>query len=661
MTTLDEAIGKGRRKRRMLALIASMSLLALALLFFAWLFLTKGYSFTVKPDDAAPTQSFSVSSGFGFVIQNKFYLLGSSGSVKVSADKYQPKQVEVNDLSPSMLTVELEPLPAVVTVTSAPEVEDIAWQLDGAPYSVASTFTAELAPGQYQLTASHPSYESASLELEAEKAGTITEQLKLTPINGSLVIDSTPSGAKVSMNGEAVGETPVELEALGGEHEIRVQLDGYEVLEDTVTITVRNPDQERNYRLIPEQATVTVSMNPAGGVLLVNGSPAQSPVSVDANKQHQLRYAKAGFLSASSQVQLKPGENGSATFNLEPEMGTVVLAATKPSDVYVNGRKVGTTPVRTSLQTLPTPVEFRKEGYRTVKQIVQPQADKTAEINAEMLKEFDARRKEGRPLFISQLGIEMTRLAPKAFTMGSPPNETDRGRNEHQIKVDFSREVWISQHEITESQYAAYTGRGAKTSLPVTNVSWTDAVLYANWLSEQEGLEPFYTTSNGQVTGVVKESRGYRLPTEAEWEYIAKINRRARSTVYLWGDAELLRDNQGNFADESLRGQQTFILKDYNDGFAGKAPVGSFKADRGGFYDLDGNVREWVHDSYSLSPPATDRTYTDYLGAGSGASHVVKGASFKTGRMKNIRSSVREGETDAADDIGFRLARYHND
>ena len=104
----------------------------------------------------------------------------------------------------------------------------------------------------------------------------------------------------------------------------------------------------------------------------------------------------------------------------------------------------------------------------------------------------------------------------------------------------------------------------------------------------------------------------------------------------------------------------SFILKDYDDGFANAAPVGSFDAERGGFFDLDGNVREWVHDVYSVTPPQTSGTVVNYLGPTNGSKHVVKGASFKIGRLKNIRTSVRSGETSPQDDIGFRIARYED-
>ena len=659
MATLDEAIEKGRRKRRLMAIGFSVSILALLFIYFGWLFLTKGYSFTVKPTEAAQTQRFAVKSGIGFFIDNKYYAVGSGGLVAVSADKYQTKEVQVNDNSPSTIEVELEPKPAKVTITTEPGADNIVWSVNGEQRETASTFEGEFAPGTYTVSVSHPAYEPASVAIEALIDGKVEEQIRLTPISGTISINSSPAGASVTLDGKEVGSTPVTVAKVGGDYPVVVNYPGYEPVTDTVSLTVRNKEPKRNYRLQPVQATVNVSVNPKGGALLVNGAPAKNPISVDANKEHVIRYEKAGYVKQSRAIKLGPAENQQLTFNLDPEMGDVAFTANEPSDVYINGQRQGVTPFRTELQALPSEVEFRKTGYRTVKQEFQPSSERLVNVKAEMLREFDARRKEGRPLFVSTLGIEMNRLSPKKFTMGSPVNEPNRGRNEHQVKVDFSRDVWISRHEITEAQFAAFKGSGGKTKMPVTNVSWDEAALFTNWLSEQEGLQPFYKVSNGKVVGTDASSRGYRLPTEAEWEYIAKINRRADSTVYVWGSQEHLRDKQGNFADESAKGQQTFILRGYNDGFAGKAPVGSFKAERGGFFDLDGNVKEWVHDSYTLNPPDLDRVYTDYLGAPRGEGHVVKGASYKTGRLKNIRASVRDGENDTKDDIGFRIARYH--
>ncbi|MGM0526714.1 MAG: SUMF1/EgtB/PvdO family nonheme iron enzyme [Pseudomonadota bacterium] len=659
MSVIDDDIAKGKRRRKWLALSSGVALTIIVAVYFSWLFLTKGHSFTVVPEQAAKAPAFEVIEGTGFFVDNKLYLFGGSATANVSAPKFHSSEVVINDDSPGNIEVELTPLPATVTVTTDPALDNVRWSVNGERSAEASSFDGELAAGHYTITAAHPSYESASISFQAEIAEAIDKSIKLTPINGSLTIASTPAGAQVSIDGELLGNTPLNIERAGGEYQVEVSLEGYEPVTDSVRITQRRPDPDRNYQLQPRQASLSVELTPADGVLLINGKTATNPASVDANRTHTVRYQKQGYLPRSQQVSLAAGEKGQLRFKLEAEMGTVTFQANETADVFVNGSKLGTTPVTTDLQALPTTIEFKKQGYRSVKKSVTPSADKTSLVAAEMLTEFDARRRDGQPLFVETLDISMAKVSPRAFTMGSAPGEKDRKSNEHQFKVDFSRDIWVSRHEITQTQYKAFSQQGVDSKMPVTDVTWEQAAKYTNWLSEQEGLMPFYQVRDGRVVGVDKAARGYRLLSEAEWEFIARINRRASPTTFVWGSQEYLRDKQGNFADVSRKGQQTFILADYSDGFAGAAPVGSFKPERSGFYDLDGNVREWVHDRYTVAPPDDNRTHLDYLGSATGTKHVVKGASFKTGRLKNIRASIRHGESGKADDIGFRIARYH--
>jgi formylglycine-generating enzyme required for sulfatase activity len=194
----------------------------------------------------------------------------------------------------------------------------------------------------------------------------------------------------------------------------------------------------------------------------------------------------------------------------------------------------------------------------------------------------------------------------------------------------------------------------------VTGVSWLEAAQYSNWLSQQEGLPVFYLFQNGRYLGVNASSNGYRLPTEAEWEWLAKKAKRSVSTVYVWGNQEKLRDNIGNFADKTMSGKQLIFFDDYTDGKTGVAEVGSFKADRVGLYDLDGNVSEWVHDYYTNGLPDTSRTHTDYLGSPRGETWVIKGANFESGRLRELRGAYREYSASGKATVGFRIARYHN-
>ena len=660
MSGIDEAIAKGKRRRKLMALGGVSGIILLALIYFGWLFLTKGYSFNVLPEEAARAPIFSVSQGNGFFIGNKLYVIGSTAETVVSAPKYAPETIAVNASSPSTIEVTLTPLPATVVISSNPHVEGIKWTVNGEQVAQSASLDTTLAAGHYSVVASHPYYESTSLSFDAPIAGDIQETITLSPIQGKLIINSVPSGASVTINGEAAGQTPLQVKQQGGKYDLEITLEGYQTIQDRIEVTKLRSEPTRNYKMQPLQAILSVNTRPSGGVILLNGKPAKNPISLDANTAHTIRYEKTGYIGQQKTITLQPAQKDSISFSLAPEIGKVEFTATETAQVFIDGVLKGQTPLALDLQALPRTVSFQRDGYRTVEKKVTPTQKSTVRVHADMYTEFDARRREGKPLFISSLGIQMTKITPRKFTLGSPPNEKGRQRNEHQVMVDFSRDVWISRHEITEAQYSASTGKTSGSKLPVTNISWLDAVKYTNWLSQQEGLIPFYIIQNNRVVGINKNARGYRLVTEAEWEFIAKLNRRSSPTTFIWGSSEHIRDKQGNFADTSLRGQQTFILSDYNDGFAGKAPVGSFKAERGGFYDLDGNVREWVHDFYSVTPPDKSTVHTDYLGVSNGTSHVVKGASFKTGRLKNIRASVRFGESTPGDDIGFRIARYNN-
>lgn len=631
---------------------------ALLLAYFSWLFLLKGFTVKVLPAEAAISQHFSVKNGVGFFIENRFYLLGSQANIEVSAQKFSPQQVPVKATQDSTLTVTLQPLPAQITIATTPSSAQTQWHIDAQLVAQSAEYAAQWQPGTYQLTAAHPFYKPAMLTLQVAAGDEIQQTLALEPVQGQLVLASRPQGAEVMLDGKAVGKTPLQLSVAGGRYQVQLQLQGYEPVNEDITVSYEQTASSREYFLQPEQARLNVTTAPQDGILLVNGKSAVSPLSLDANKPYTIRYEKAGYIAQSQQVTLAAGAEQSLAFTLQPELGQVHFTANQSAEVYINGKAVGTTPLQLALQTTSQNIEFRKAGYRTVTRTITPSAQQTQRVQAELLTEFAARRQAGQQLFAETLGIQFIAVQPKAFTMGSAANETDRGRNEQQVQVSFSRNIWVSAHEITEAQYAAYRKQGAASTLPVTQVSWLDAVSFTNWLSEQEGLTPFYVIQNGQVTAVRADSQGYRLLTEAEWEFIAKHNRRSARTTFVWGNEARLRAKQGNFADASLQGKQTFVFSDYNDGFAGKAPVGSFKAERAGFFDLDGNVREWVHDAYAVNVASTTEVLVDYLGAANGQGHVIKGASYKSGRIKELRASIRAQGNEPADDVGFRIARY---
>ena len=105
--------------------------------------------------------------------------------------------------------------------------------------------------------------------------------------------------------------------------------------------------------------------------------------------------------------------------------------------------------------------------------------------------------------------------------MGSPTSENWRGNDETQHEVTIG-DFYLSKYELTQGEYKALTGENPSNfkgdNLPVENISWLDAINYCNLLSEREGLAKAYEIKDNQVIWH-KEADGYRLPTEAEWEY----------------------------------------------------------------------------------------------------------------------------------------------
>ena len=172
---------------------------------------------------------------------------------------------------------------------------------------------------------------------------------------------------------------------------------------------------------------------------------------------------------------------------------------------------------------------------------------------------------------------------------------------------------------------------------PVVNVSWNDAVEYCKWLSKKEG-------------------KTYRLPTEAEWEYAC----RAGTTTRYWsGDDPETLAKVGNVADAAAKAQfpdWKYTIK-ANDGYVFTAPVGKFKPNAFGLYDMHGNAWQWCADwygaGYYAASPADDPTGPD-----SGNVRVLRGGSW--GDWPGVsRSAVRYGcsPVDRFGFTGFRVAR----
>ncbi|GAB54261.1 hypothetical protein GPUN_0107 [Glaciecola punicea ACAM 611] len=670
MQPIDSKIKRAQRKGAGVYVLTGLLTLGVLGAFGLWLFFIKGFSVLVGPSDALSSAKIELVSGFAWVGNSSVYTLGGEVSIKVSAPTFEPSLVSINDQSPSTIDIMLMPSPAVINAqailgeNSRSQTQYLAqtqWFLDGVLIYIGAELEYKTAPGSYQLRATNPYFTASIQSLSLVRAQTVELSARLGEVSGIITINSLPSGVEVNIDGDNQGKTPLIFAAKGGRYAVRLSSDDYLTIEETIAVQTNTLSPVRNYQLLPKPGVLNISASPNNGLLLINNIEySLGQIDLAANKPHKIHYTKAGHTSYINTINVNKETPTRINVSLTPLYGQVTITTNVPAALIVNGNSTQKSPVSARFLAVKQSVTASAQGFRSASTSFTPQANKTNNVNINLLTEFAARKAEGKPLFINTLSIAMRKFNGDAFTMGSPANETGRRRNEHQVDLDFSRPFWVSEKEITQTQFSAFLGAstGVNSNLPITGISWLEAAQYCNWLSQQEGLPVFYRFNNGRYMGADVSSNGYRLPTEGEWEWLAKKAKRAVSTVYVWGNQEKLRDNQGNFADKSMNTAQLIFFDDYEDGKAGPADVGSFKADRIGLYDLDGNVSEWVHDYYTTSLPDMSKRHLDYLGAARGESWVIKGGNYETGRLRELRAAFREFSSSGKETIGFRIARY---
>ncbi len=291
--------------------------------------------------------------------------------------------------------------------------------------------------------------------------------------------------------------------------------------------------------------------------------------------------------------------------------------------------------------------------------------------------ELTPNRPLGDTITARAAGINLKLIPAGEFLMGSSDEDKDAEADEKpQHRVRITRPFFLGVHEVTRGQFrrfvdeagyqteaekdgkggwgwnedakefeqnARYTWREAgfeqTDEHPVVNVSWNDAVAFAEWLSRKEGVT-------------------YRLPTEAEWEYACRAG---TTTRYFCGDDAEALAKVGNVADGTAKAKYPiWPTIAAQDGFIYTAPVGRYKPNAWGLFDMHGNVWEWCSDGYAgdyykRSP------VDDPPGPDGAAIRVFRGGSWDY-YPRACRSAYRYGGAPdfRRSNLGFRLARFQS-
>ncbi len=246
---------------------------------------------------------------------------------------------------------------------------------------------------------------------------------------------------------------------------------------------------------------------------------------------------------------------------------------------------------------------------------------------------------------------EMVLVQPGTFEMGSASGLPDQ-RPVH--SVTLTRAFCVARYAVTFEEYDKYRaaiqksrpadngfGRGSR---PAFHITWYDAVAYCNWLSQQEGPTPCHT-GNGRATRCDFSAPGYRLPTEAEWEYAARGGHLSQGYMYAGSDDP---DEVAWYADNANGTTH---------------PVGQKKPNELGIYDMSGNMWEWCwdyyHKEYYTVSPSTDPKGPDEPQEGVWVGDVDRSrrsGSYNEG-IDAVRVAHRSADAANYPGGGFRLVR----
>ncbi|MEM1093304.1 MAG: formylglycine-generating enzyme family protein [Bacteroidota bacterium] len=247
------------------------------------------------------------------------------------------------------------------------------------------------------------------------------------------------------------------------------------------------------------------------------------------------------------------------------------------------------------------------------------------------------------PESLNTVNSDMLLIEGGTFTMGCADADSACLRREKPQQAVTVSDFLLSEHEVTQGAYRAVMGTNPSVQkrcydCPVNRVNWYDALDYANRLSTQEGLTPYYVFDERNVT-INAGADGYRLPTEAEWEFALRQGAQASATTMLPPSP---RD--GWFAETSGRRIQR---------------VGQTDPNALGLYDMQGNVWEWCWDTYDTY---SGGEHVNPMGPGpTNQTRIVRGGSYLSlARLQ--RASARDFELYGVRkaDVGFRLARNAN-
>ncbi len=663
--------------------------------FLFYLFTSKAVEINTMPTDA----KVSVSGGFfpHLKISGRFLLRPGEYKTNYSRPGYYPSNldIKINKESSQVIDIKLKKTPGIITFTTRPDV-DFELYLEGkrSTPSICEDVEISLEECRHNWLGLGAILAAGTrdVELRFEKYFPIKEQLvingmgeeqefifDLEPAWADVQIDTKPSGAEIFIDSKNVGLTPLDLDLIEGEHVLGIKKNGYKDFSTEIAVKARENIVLEPFNLSRLDSKLTIVSYPKGASVNIDSVyRGMTPVEIDLEPlvAHSVSVSKPGYKAMDQIIELKTVETlrsmekDSEVINLElqPMFGRILIQGTQDAEVIQGDKSLGNIPLKVNLIAKEQILTIKKDGLLTQDINVKPTPgfDQTLEIK--LLTPEEAVLAAMPQSIKTSQGLQMRLISSGQFIIGTPRRTQGRQSNESERLVEITKPFYVGTREIMNNEFRKFKPKhtsGAETYRELSNglhptvmVTWEDAVGYCNWLSKREALDPAYRVVDGQHQLIQPMTNGYRLLTEAEWEWVARYNGGGGVQKYPWGASMPPTENSGNYADESAESLMTNVLTNYWDGYPVSSPVAKFETNKLGLYDLGGNVSEWVNDYYAVVNRDLDQLDKDPYGPDDGTVRVIKGSSWRHSTITALRYAYRDYGTQGRLDVGFRIARY---
>ena len=671
--------GKPGRSGSLKRIIAGViGLIFICLIGTAWfVFSAKQVVIGIEPEP----DRLSVKGGVFAPLLGDYYLL-RPGMYGLEAQKkgYRPldTKFQVTKEKSQTLSFKLEKLPGEITFTAhrtgQPDlpITGAAVFVDGIEIGKTPIETVPVQAGSRKILVLAEQYQAAEFALNVKGMGqTQAVDVALKPDWADVSIRSVPEGAAVHIDGRRKGKTPVILQLTAGVYDLDLIAEKFKPAKMRLTVVADQAQTLETVHLEPADGILLIQTEPAGATVTVGGQYAgQTPVEIPLmpNREHGIRISKAGYRPETRKIKVAAAEKKTLNVALTPRKGVIHLSVA-PSDavLFIDGKKHGRVPKRLELVAVEHTLEVKKKGHTPYAVKITPRPGFPQQVKV-ALNPIKPLVKTLPGIIKTAGGYELRLIRPESYVMGSSRREQGRRSNESFRKIVLKRPFYMGTREVTNKEFRAFvsqhdSGEFGTKSLnsnpqPAVRLTWEQAAKYCNRLSKKEGLQPVYAVDGETITAVAPPGTGYRLPTEAEWEYCARFRKKSTLKKYPWGDRFPPENRTVNIADASAKDLLASTLENYEDGYPITAAPGVFSPNGMGLYDVGGNVAEWCHDYYSIYPYSSKKTYTDPVGPKTGKLRVLRGSSWRHAGISALRAAYRDYSKTGRPDLGFRICRY---